>query len=169
MTLRLHILESHYQSQSKFSFKSLTSAKRRLEELYQMAVLKYQLTDVYDQLSFNFKEAAINIKDLLSNNLKTPEVLAFLSDVTTQAITVGISKLELNDFQYFLEKLDQYLGLDLTNVKDISPKQKELIIKRNKARSEKDWDTSDSIRNELLDQGIKLNDFESKSYWYRTL
>ncbi len=169
MTLRLHILESHYQSQSKFSYKSLDASKKRLEELYQMAVLKYQLSDIKDQFTFNFKEAANNIKDLLSNNLKTPEIMAFLSDICTQTITIGISKLELNDFVYFLKKIDQYLGLDLEKVKDITKEQKDLILKRDHARKAKEWHKSDAMREELLKQNIKLNDFDDKSYWYRIL
>lgn len=169
MTLRIHILESHYQSQSKFSFKSLDASKKRLEELYQMAVLKYQITNIKDQFSFNFKEAANNVKDLLSDNLKTPEIMAFLSDICTQTITIGISKLELNDFVYFLEKMDEYLGLDLAKVKDITKEQKDLILKRDHARKLKEWDKSDAIREELLKQNIKLNDFDDKSYWYRVL
>ena len=169
MTLRLHILESHYQSQSKFSIKSLEASNKRLEELYQMAVLKYQITNIKDQFTFNFKEAANNVKDLLSDNLKTPEIMAFLSDICTQTITIGISKLELNDFVYFLEKMDEYLGLDLAKVKDITKEQKDLILKRDHARKLKEWDTSDAIREELLKQNIKLNDFNDKSYWYRVL
>ncbi len=169
MTLRLHILESHYQSQSKFSFQSLSAAQKRLQELYQMAALRYQLSEIKDQLSFNFKEAAINIKDLLSNNLNTPEVLAFLSSVSTQTIVVGISNLELNDFIYFLEKIDAYLGLDLMSISDITLEQKNLIQDRSKARSNKDWEKSDIIRDKLLKQGIQLNDLNDKSYWYRII
>ncbi len=169
MAVRLLVLESHYQSQSKFSFQSLDSAQKRLEGLYQMAVLKYQLTNVDDQLSFNFREAALNIKDLLSDNLKTPEALAFLSQISAQTLSIGISQLEIEDFIYFLDKIDQCLGLDLASVKDISKPQKELIEARSRARQQMDWQASDSIRDKLLLEGIKLNDHSNKTYWYRTL
>ena len=68
---------------------------------------------------------------------------------------------------YLINDFDKVLGLDLVaNVKENNSKINEKLIKyieakikeRNKAKENKDYLLADSIREELLDQGVELID-----------
>ncbi len=165
--LRLHILESHYRNQSKFSWDSLESASRRLKDLKAMAVLRYQAKDVvHDAATFSLRDIPDELALILQNDLNTPEALAFLSNISTQLQQVLIELDMVDHFIAMLEGIDQMLGLKLSNVKDISQKQKDLINERDIARSNKDFSKSDNIRADLQKQNIGLNDTEYGSIWY---
>ena len=73
---------------------------------------------------------------------------------------------ELTDFTklYLIEDFDKVLSLDLIqdDKSDISEEVESMILRkiedRNKAKKNKDFKTADKIRDELLEQGIKLID-----------
>ena len=91
MVFRLHVLESHYRTQSKFSWQSLLAAKQRLNELQAMAVLRYQAqAKINDIVNFALSDVSKEVLTLLNNNLNTPGVVAYLSDISTQLLAVGI-------------------------------------------------------------------------------
>jgi cysteinyl-tRNA synthetase len=165
--LRLHVLESHYRSQSKFSWESLMAAKHRLDDLKAMAALRYQVGDVvYDAATFSLEDVPLEITNLLKDDLNTPEILAFLSKVSTQLLSVSIEEDMLKHFVAMLEDIDKLLGLKLSLVEDITIKQKDLIKKREEARSNNDWQLSDSIRSTLEDQKVGLRDTKYGTIWY---
>ncbi|MCY1375818.1 Cysteine--tRNA ligase [compost metagenome] len=65
--------------------------------------------------------------------------------------------------------IDSTLGLQLqASTPDIADSKKQLIIQRQRARDEKDWDTSDSIRDTLLSQGIVVRDTSKGPIWQYT-
>ena len=58
-----------------------------------------------------------------------------------------------------MKELGDVLGIFTRSTADtISDEAKALIEKRSKAREEKDWATSDAIRDELLAMGIEVAD-----------
>ena len=62
--------------------------------------------------------------------------------------------------------IDELLGLDLLNsTSDISDDSKRLIVQRERARDEKNWQVSDELRDELLELGIVIRDTPSGSIW----
>ncbi|HEY1644958.1 MAG TPA: cysteine--tRNA ligase, partial [Candidatus Saccharimonadales bacterium] len=118
--VRLHILESNYKSQSKFSWGGLGAARSRLADLQAMAVLKYQAKpESTDSVSFALSDVAKEVLSLLNNDLNTPEVLAYLSDIATQLTTVGIEEDMVDHLNDMLVGLDGLLGLKLSEVPDL--------------------------------------------------
>jgi cysteinyl-tRNA synthetase len=165
--LRLHVIESHYRSQSKFSWESLDAAKNRLNDLYALAALRYQAKDVvHDAGTIALVEVPVRIKELLSEDLASPQALAFLSQASVQLQTVLIDKSMLPDFEAMLAGIDDLLGLRLSELQDIQDTHKSLIAKRELARSNKDWNESDRIRDELLQAGIGLRDTTYGAIWF---
>jgi cysteinyl-tRNA synthetase len=162
--LRLHILESHYRSQSKFSWESLEAAKNRLQDLKAMAALQWQPKDV--SATIGLKQVAQKLTEYLANDLDTPRALAYLSDVSSQLQGSLLSEDNLDDFRFVLEVIDASLGLKLTTVSDITEEQKSIIAEREAARNTKDWAKSDQLRDELQAQGIALRDTTQKTIWY---
>ena len=57
-----------------------------------------------------------------------------------------------------IEKMDEVFGLDLLEFKKISKEERKLIEKRKKAKKDKDYETSDQIRNELIKRGHSVED-----------
>jgi len=166
--VRLHILESHYRSQSKFSWESLEAAQNRLRELQAMAALRWQAkTATHDAATFALEDVPLELTAILSEDLNTPQALAYLSRVTTQLLTVLIQTNELEHFKNMLRGIDELLGLNLMAVTDISAPQKQLLRDREKARLAKNWQQSDVFRARLEEQGIGLRDTPEGAIWFR--
>jgi cysteinyl-tRNA synthetase len=163
MEIRLHILESHYQNQSKFSLDSLDSAKRRYQDLRAMSVLRYQLKNNHQ--SFNFKNIIRQLRSYLLDNLNSPKVLAYLSPLTDQILESAISKNQEHEFNWFLSELDQLLGLKLTTIPDIDDNLKKLLNERQRARQLKDFSKSDKIREQLKENKIIIEDRANDYLW----
>jgi cysteinyl-tRNA synthetase len=165
--LRLHVLESHYRNQSKFSWASLEAAQNRLKDLRAMAALRWQaLPSVNDWGTFGLDDVAAQLKEILANDLNTPQALAFLSKITTQLQTTLVQTDMLHHFDDMLLNIDAMLGLTLNQVGDISDDQKQLIRDRETARGAKDWVKSDQLRDQLADQGIGLRDTGQTVIWF---
>jgi cysteinyl-tRNA synthetase len=168
MAVRLHILESHYRSQSKFSWQSLEAAQNRLQDLRAMAALRWQPRTVsHDSGTFALEDVTAELANLLSDDLNTPQALAFLSEVSAQLLAVHIEKDMVGHFEVMLKGIDGLLGLNLQSVKDITDRQKALIARREAARAGQDWRQSDQLRRELAKQGVGVRDHRHGPIWFR--
>lgn len=163
-TLRLNVLESHYQSQSKFSWDGLNAAETRLNELKAVSALRYQAIDS-DINTVDYTKAEEEIKNLLTDNLNTPQVVAYISTISAKILDEGISLNKLEEFNNMLNKIDQMLGLELMGVNDIPSEAKEIISQREKARQTKDWFQSDKLRDKLIEMNIQILDRPNRSQW----
>jgi cysteinyl-tRNA synthetase len=163
---RLHILESHYRSQSKFSWDSHEAAQNRLKGYQAIAVLQHQAGDdgvVIEQI----RDAKTQIQTALADDLNTPAALAAFSSFQTAVEAAGVSYTSVQAFTSFLQWIDAVLGLSLSSQEDIADEHKNLIAKRLQARQDKDWAKSDAIRDQLAAQGISLRDSGDKTLWHR--
>jgi len=160
------VLESHYRSQSRFSIDGLRAAANRLKDLKAMAVLKYQLLDKpQDDTTFSFSNVETQLGAYLADDLNTPAIMAYLSDVSRQIQAVLLWHKSLPHFENMLAAIDDMLGLELSQVPDISEVQKKLLQTREAARTNKDWAAADTARNQLLQAGIEVRDTPSGAIW----
>ncbi|HET7320622.1 MAG TPA: cysteine--tRNA ligase [Candidatus Saccharimonadales bacterium] len=165
--LRLHVLESHYRSQSKFSWNSLEAAQNRLRNLQAMAALRWQARDtVQDAGTFALDDVAQELKMFLADDLNTPGSLAYLSNVETQLTTVLIEKDMVDHFVDMLGAIDSLLGLNLLEIADISDESKQLIAERERARADHDWAKADELRSKLARAKIGVRDTSSGPIWF---
>lgn len=158
LSFRLLVLQAHYRKQLNFTWQSLEAAQNFLQDLYKFA-------DLCLQSSYNSNKILIeDVQNALANDLDTPKALAILSTASDKAIESGkgVSKDTLT-------QLDSMLGLDLANRKDVSNEVTALIKKRQSARESNNYDLSDTIRDELKNQGIALNDTANGTFWYRSI
>ena len=182
--LRLLVLQSHYRSQSKFSWDEMAAANNRLASLQAMADLRWQIIDFdYDLYnssksrgeyqefplkSDDFERYQTEIKKELLADLSTPKALSILSEIEEQANMRFVASDGKTKFLEFLEFINQVLGIDLTTSRDITKLQKAMIQNREDARALKDWKKADKIRKDLETQGIKLRDTVAHgSLWSR--
>jgi cysteinyl-tRNA synthetase len=164
---RLHVLESHYRNQSRFSWESLEAAQNRLHDYKALAALRWQARDtINDWATFGLQDVVDELKEILSDDLNTPQALAFLSNVSTQLQTVLIEKDMAKHFEIMLQGIDDLLGLKLSEVSDISEEQKRMISERETARQNKDWAKSDELRDKLIEQNVGLRDTTQGVIWF---
>lgn len=164
--VRLHVMESHYRSQSRFSWASLEAAHNRLNELRAMAALRWQPVPTSNKTTFVYEDIPLEIASHLTNDLDTPQALSLLSHVSTQVLAVLVHPELLTPFEQMLKQLDNLLGLSLAEVKDIAHEQKQLIAERETARANTDWEKSDQLRDKLAEQGIGLRDTNFGAIWF---
>lgn len=165
--IRLHILESHYRSQSKFSWNGLTGAQNRLHAYQSMADQKWQAHNQGAMDIEQLEKATQAIRTALLDDLNTPAVLTILSQLEATIDNGGINTECQEAYGLFLNWLDDALGLKLAETKDISLKQKQLLQQRQIARDTKDWLRSDKLRDELQSQGIGVRDTTLGQIWFR--
>lgn len=164
---RLHVLESHYRSQSKFSWEALTAASNRLQQYKAMAQQRWQTTDSGKISTNDIQTVHSEIQTLLEQDLNTPEALTTLSRLENDIDASGLHTSAVNDFSTFLKWLDAVLGLTLHTEENINDKHQAIIKQREAARTQKDWQTSDELREELLQVGIHIKDTAHGTIWSR--
>lgn len=168
LAFRILVMQAHYKSQIHFSYDNLVSAQNRLNDLRAMAVLRFQPREVtHDAGTFALEDVPTELIQLLNDDLDTPGVLAYLSKVSTQLQTVHLERDMIDHFIIMLQGIDDLLGLNLLDQKDINNEQKDLMKQRDQARKAQDWELSDQLRDQLKSQGIAINDAEHGPIWFR--
>ncbi len=169
MDFKLLVLQSHYQTESNFSFNNLESAANRLNRWRKMASLRHQLYQTGsspDKLSFLATKK--HLLELANDNLNTPQVLFSIDEAFSKSEEISLEQIDRESLVKLLEFIDQLLGLDLViSTPDITDEQKKLIKQRDFAREAKNYKESDKIRDELLNQGIALEDKSGQTTWYQ--
>ncbi len=153
LALRLLFLQSHYRTQTNFTWDSLEASAKFLKRIQSWSDLSFQIDSSIQKASLN------DIEDALRDDLNTPLALSRLSSI--------ISDKNNTPDHEFLVKLDAVLGLELSNRLDLSDEDKKLIVDRTRARKNQDWSESDKIRDLLLEKSIELNDSQDRTIWSR--
>lgn len=168
--VRLHVLESHYRSQSQFSQESLQAAQNRLKAYRAMADLRFQAVKYDEATSASdskhvYTDAYDKILQAMQDDLNSPEALKQLSKLENQLSLSLVSESTLETFNEFLEHIDLLFGLGLTKSADITANQRDLITARVKARRENDWAEADKLRAELQAHGLEVRDTDKGPIW----
>lgn len=145
MDYKLWILQGHYQGTRNFTFESLEAAKNRRLNWRNRIALCYQ-KDIESTGAFD------KILSAMNENLNSAEACAIIDN----------SELSFEDWQ----KVDELFGLRLIETTpNVSEKLYNLIREREEARINKDFEWSDKIRDELLENGIEVKDTKDGSIW----
>jgi len=156
VAFRLLVLESHYRKENNFSWDILTAAHNRLLHWQAAADRRWQLP-AYDDTSVIKKMA-----DALANDINTPKVLVLIDGYFNEVEQRGEAP-----HKDVLQAIRDYLGIDL-HVSDITDDERALLEQRQQARADKDWATSDQLRDDLLARGISVKDAPTGQIWSRT-
>ena len=180
MTIRFFILQAHYRSTVDFSNDALIAAERGLE----------RMTEAYNRLmrikpsetsSVDVSKLRQQCEEAMLDDLNTPIVISHLFDATKSinAITDGkatISQLDLDELKdVFNVMLKDILGLQLDATMSEGGKEGgadrfkgavDLLLQiRMEAKQNKDWATSDKIRDELKALGFNVKDTKDGFEW----
>lgn len=169
LAFRLLVLQSHYRKPTSFSLDTVEAARNRLTNWRAVAALRHQTHDTIaddSEKEVSLRAAPHALLEALNDDLNTPLGLTVIDRAFAELESTPLASIHRHSLVALLEMIDSTLGLRLqASTPDISDSQKQLIIQRQRARDEKDWDTSDSLRNTLLSQGIVVRDTSKGPIW----
>lgn len=172
MAFKLLVLGKHYSTEGNFTWDNLEAAHNRLQNWKTFAVLRHQIHDTLrgddekndDGVSLLATSRAIT--EALSNNLDTPSALRIIDEAFDKLDNIPLASIHRFSLVQLLETVDDTLGLQLqASTPDINDELKQLILQRQQAREAKDWTTSDTLRDELLAQGVAVRDTPQGTIW----
>lgn len=161
LAFRLLVLQSHYRSQTNFSWDNLEAAQNRLQHWREVADLTWQTENSGESDA----KAVGDIVKTLQDDLNTPEAIANIESAITSIENSDIENVG-STVRYLVKIIEKTLGLDLTG-SDITNEQKQTLKNRQKARDEKDFKKSDELRDQLKEQGIGVRDTKHGQIWFR--
>jgi cysteinyl-tRNA synthetase len=166
---RMFILQSQYSNEGNFTFENLAAAKNRLLHWRNVAALRHQTYDTLiddDEKGVTLVAASGAIMEALNNNLNTPEALRVIDEAFARLDGKPLGNIRQHGLDQLLDTIDETLGLQLVeSTPDIDEAAKKLIMERQRARDEKDWEQSDTLRATLVSQGIIVRDTSSGTIW----
>lgn len=169
--LRFLVLQSHYRTQSKFSWDTMSGARAALRNIRNNFSWVYRTDTLSDTEHESLEEilgkAKQNILEVLLEDLDTPQAVALLHEQSDAFATYPASKHDVKALEAFATFVQDALGIQILDRSEITQDQKDLIAKREDARKAKEWAISDKLRDELKAQGIGLNDRLDGVIWYR--
>lgn len=160
--IRYVLLSSHYQKTLNWTDQIVNQAKLALDRFY--GALS-SATKISDDVDFESKVTAA-----LCNNLNTPLALQRLMEITDQIYKTDDQQ-EKNRLCSILKKEAEILGLLMREnwfQKDAKLSEEEiarLLDERTKAKSERNFQRADEIRNYLLENKIKIEDTKDGPIW----
>ena len=167
---KLLAFSKHYRTEGNFTWDILDAATARLNNWRSFAALRHQTHDTIDndstKLDTSILAASSAVLEALSDDLDTSRAVTLIDETFSRLERTPLDKIHRRSLVQFFETIDDLLGLRLReNTPDIDDDTKQLIIRRQQARANKDWQTSDQLRDQLLEQGIALNDTPSGATW----
>ena len=172
--LRFFMLQAHYRSTLDFSSDALSAAEKGFQKLTS-AIETLTKLNSSDTSSIDVNTIASKFKAAMDDDLNTPILIAEMFDAakTINQIAEGngsITQENKDDlmklFQgYFSEVLGLKLPKQAAGNSALEPVMDLVLELRSNARENKDWGTSDLIRDKLNEAGIKVKDSKDGSSW----
>ncbi len=176
MTIRFFILQAHYRSPVDFSNEALMASEKGLDRLLEAInsmdkIIPSEVSDV------DIKGLKEKCYEAMNDDLNTPILISHLFEgakIINQIIS-GKQKIDPTDlellqeiFQVFFFEImgmKQEVAQDESREEAFSKAVDMLLDQRMKAKANKDWDTSDYIRDQLTALGFEINDTKDGYDW----
>ena len=162
--IRFFLLQSHYRSPISFSDDALTQAETVYSRLVQT---------LPDKLTAPSSDAIFEFQKFMDDDFNTPRVIALLFELASVCTAESASSilaigrvlgLFTSEKEAFFAQ-QQALKAAKSGLSDTAIDA--LISAREKARKDRDFTTADNIRDDLISQGIVLEDEAGGTSWYR--
>ncbi len=176
MTIRFFILQAHYRSTVDFSNHALQSAEKGLSRLLD-AYAKIEKLNASKISSVDVKGFREKCYEALNDDLNSAIVISHLFEVVTivNSASDGLSQVteeDIAEIKYLFDTfLFEILGIkneaqSFSRSNESFAKAMDILLEmRDKAKAEKDWNTSDKIRNELQAAGFDIKDGKNGTEW----
>ena len=162
--VRFFLLQSHYRSAISFSKDALVKAEAAYSRL---------VDALPDQLSSPSSDAIFEFQTLMDDDFNSPRAIALLFELVSEGSAESASSvmaigkvlgLFAGGKDVFFEQ-QQALKASKSALSDAAIEA--LIVAREQARKERDFNTADRIRDDLIAQSIVLEDVAGGTTWRR--
>ena len=171
--IRYLLMSSHYRQQLNFTFEGLEAAKNAVDRLINFV---YRLIDANgtgcgEKIGAAISDVQRRFEEAMDDDLNTSAALAALFDFVREVNKLSddnmLSKEEAEEAHELMMKFDKVLGVmgEITRKENLPEEAERLILKREKARKAKDWETADKIRKQLRSMGIIIEDTAQGVKW----
>jgi cysteinyl-tRNA synthetase len=173
-SLRIFCISVHYSKPLDFSDKILLEAIQRWRQIETCAYeLRFangcggQLKTIESLTHESIKEFTAALEDDLNTSLALTIFMKFVADINRYAandnLTYDMSQVALVTFNHCMK----ILGLRVVEPTDTEKKEiEDLVVIRNKFRTEKKFKDSDFIRRQLIEKyGVELMDHKNRTLW----
>ena len=174
MTIRFFILQAHYRSTIDFSNAALQASEKGFNKMM-TAVETLQKLNSSKKSTYDVNELEKNCYAAMNDDFNTPILIAHLFDgvriinsVKDGKESITSSDLEKlkNIFTTFVIDILGFVSAKGSSENDLTNEVMELVLKlRANAKTNKDFDSADLIRNELGKVGIQIKDSHEGSSW----
>ena len=159
--IRLALLSSHYRQGLDWNEKVIHQANKLINKLY-------EIKDDLDDVTISDKnENNLDAISILMDDLNTPGLITELNNIVKE---YNSSDSEKENIKSRLSLISSVLGiLEDETFNEISEEFKnkinDMVLKRSKAKNNKDFKTADAIRDKLLELGVEINDSSDGTEW----
>lgn len=162
--IRFFLLQSHYRSAISFSDDALVQAEAAYGRLVQA---------LPNELSAPSSDAIFEFQTLMDDDFNTPRAIALLFELASEGSAESASSvmaigkvlgLFTSGKEAFFEQ-QQALKAEKSGLSDAAIDA--LITAREQARKDRDFGTADKIRDDLVAQGVVLEDGAGGTSWHR--
>ena len=174
MTIRFLMLQTHYASEIDFSNKALQDAEKALRRLTNalkiLGKLSFEEGTIDSEKDQNIQALCKECSEHMNDDFNTPKTIATLFGLAAQINTFNdngkkVTGISAATFELLKTTFATFI-LDVLGLKEESSGESSalddvmsiLIEIRNTARAQKDWTTSDTIRNRLNEANIIIKD-----------
>ena len=180
MTIRFFILQAHYRSTVDFSNEALQASEKGLQRLTEAMTHLDKITPSATS-NVDVKEIKTKCYEAINDDMNTPIVISYLFEGAKMInnIIAGNSTISAEDLEELKATFHLFMFdiLGLREEKSASDSREAayskvvemLLEERVKAKANKDWATSDKIRNELTALGFEVKDTKDGGFEWRLL
>jgi cysteinyl-tRNA synthetase len=177
MTIRFFILQAHYRSTVDFSNEALQAAEKGLERLLEGVKNLERITPAKATSGIEPQGLREKCYEAMNDDLNSPIVIAHLFDgarmintVLDKKATISAEDLEelksvFHLFMYEILGLKEEAANNEAREEAYGKVVDMLLEQRMKAKANKDWATSDKIRDELAALGFEVKDTKDGFTW----
>jgi cysteinyl-tRNA synthetase len=173
MSVRFFMLQAHYRSTLDFSNEALDAAEKGFKRLMSAVSL-------LDKLQVSDKPGDLDLEGIrtrsyaaMNDDFNSPVLIAELFELVRIINSAYDGKIQLSQSQLEeIRQLVQTFVFDVLGLKDevaenddFEQLMEAVIRLRNEAKNQKDYATSDRIRDELARIGIQLKDSKDQTRW----
>ncbi len=175
MTVRFFMAQSHYRSTLDFSNEALQAAEKGYKRLME-SIARLPKLEASEKSTVNIAEIRDNCYAAMNDDFNSPVLVSHLFDAVRVINSVADKKetLTTDDIE-MLKELMQIFVFDVLGLIDesegnansdvINGLMNLIIDIRKSARENKDWATSDKIRDDLKAAGVEIKDTKDGVEW----
>jgi cysteinyl-tRNA synthetase len=165
LSFRFFLLQAHYRKQQVFSDDAMAAADRGYRRLLQQTLALRDAAGTPDPARLEGPRS--RFREAVRDDLNAPRALALAMEVARDESLAPSERLAL------LQEFDTWLGLDLLTAegpeapRESDPRIDGLLARRQEARARRDFAEADRIRDELVAEGVVIEDTPEGPRWRR--